>query len=310
MILAQSTRYWGVNSLLDPLVGKRLREYKILECIGRGGMGKVYKARHVLLDELRAIKLLHPELSQNRESNIRFRREAQILTRIKNRYLVAVYEFGVVGEDHLFMVMEYLQGESLRKRLRRMGWLAADHVIEIAKQVALGLAAAHKHGIVHRDVSPDNIFLVPDETGEVVKIIDFGIAKRFIAPVNGKLTDTMKFVGKAEYSSPEQIERPRDGEDLDGRSDIYSLGVTLYELLTGSRPFKAKTPQGYIAMHLRADPTPFAQQNPAVNISPALADLVMRMLRKNRDSRPESMDKLFLELTTLAHESPLLTPVG
>jgi len=294
----------------DELVGKRLREYAILQCIGTGGMAKVYKARHVLLDELRAIKLLNPESSESAEEfKARFQREAQILVRLKHRHLVTVHEFGILGKDVLFMVMEYLEGASLRSRLRQEGWLPVPECIEIARQACLGLAAAHQQGVVHRDVSPDNIVLVANNEGETVKIIDFGIAKNVIAIDAAKLTDTLKFVGKAEYCSPEQIQGQTPGRDIDGRSDIYSLGVTLYEILTGSRPFRAKTPQGYIAKHLRCAPTPFEEVNPEVRIPAGLADLVMRMLEKDRNRRPASMSDLFQELTAMAHELPVPTPV-
>lgn len=293
----------------DELVGKKLREYAILQCVGTGGMARVYKARHVLLEELRAIKLLNPEGSEStQEVKARFQREAQILVRLQHPHVVTVHEFGILGKDILFMVMEYLEGVSLRSRLRQKGWVPSTECIELAKQTALGLAAVHEQGIVHRDVSPDNIVLVPKDDMENVKIIDFGIAKNVIAVEATKLTDTLKFVGKAEYCSPEQIQGPLSG-DIDGRSDIYSLGVTLFEMLTGSRPYRAKTPQGYIAKHLRASPMAFEEANPDVKVPPALADLVMRMLEKKRDQRPASMKELFQELTALAHELPVPTPV-
>lgn len=293
----------------DELVGKRLREYAILQCVGKGGMARVYKARHVLLDELRAIKLLNPEGADSaKEFKARFQREAQILVRLKHPHVVTVHEFGMLGKDIFFMVMEYLEGVSLRSRLRQKGWLPVPDCIEIAKQTALGLAAAHEQGIIHRDISPDNIVLVPRDETENVKLIDFGIAKNVIAVESTKLTDTLKFVGKAEYCSPEQIQGPLSGE-IDGRSDIYSLGITLYEMLTGSRPFRAKTPQGYIAKHLRSTPIPFEEVNPEVKIYPALAELVMRMLEKKRADRPASMNELFQELTAIAHEHPVPTPV-
>ncbi len=184
----------------DPLVGKKLREYVILACIGKGGMAKVYKARHQLLNEIRAIKFLRPELSDRKECIARFHREARIMVRLRSRHLVMLYEFGTVASELLFLVMEYLEGESLRKRLRRTSWLPPADCIRIAKQVALGLSEAHKQGIIHRDISPDNILMVRDGVDEVVEVIDFGIAKNIVA-VEGKITETMKLVGKAEYCS-------------------------------------------------------------------------------------------------------------
>lgn len=299
----------------DPLVGKRLREYHILKCIGKGGMAKVYKARHTLLDEIRAVKVLRPELSEMDDFIARFHREAQILVRLRHRHLVMLYDFGTLGKDILFIVMEFLQGESLRRRLRRRGWLLVPEAISIAKQIALGLAVAHEAGVVHRDVSPDNIHLVEenDEHGEeIAKLIDFGVAKNIISVGNAKITGSMEIVGKAEYCSPEQIEPSHyPGEnEIDGRSDIYSLGITLYEMLTGVRPFEAKSPQGYLAMHLRKPPKLMSEANPMTHVSPLLEALVMSMLEKDRRYRPASTEELFKELVALHHETAVLTPIS
>ncbi len=157
----------------DSLIGKRLREYVILDLIGKGGMAKVYKARHVLLDQIRAIKFLRPELRERQECIARFHREAQVMVQIKNRHVVTLHEFGTVGNELFFLVMEFLQGESLRKRLRRQSWVPIAEAVRIVQQVALGLVDAHKLGIVHRDISPDNILLVPEEGEEIAKVIDF-----------------------------------------------------------------------------------------------------------------------------------------
>ncbi len=240
----------------DPLVGKRLREYVILELIGKGGMAKVYKARHALLDEVRAIKFLRPELRERQECIARFQREAQIMVRLRHKHLVLLHEFGTVGNELFFLVMEYLEGESLRQRLRRNSWIPTAEAIRVVQQVALGLVEAHKLGVVHRDISPDNILLVQENGQEIAKVIDFGIAKS-MSPDARKITQTMKLVGKAEYVAPEQICAPTgddDSETLDGRTDIYSLGVTFYELLTGAKPFEAKTSKAYLAKHLTEEP--------------------------------------------------------
>jgi len=295
----------------DPLVGKRLREYIILDLLGKGGMAKVYKARHVLLDEIRAIKFLRPELRERKECIARFQREAQILVRLKNEHLVMLHEFGTVGNELFFLVMEYLDGESLRKRLRRNSWLPTAEAVRVIQEVALGLAEAHELGIVHRDISPDNILLVPHKGREIAKVIDFGIAKS-MAPGAGKITQTMKLVGKAEYVAPEQICAPTEGDDsesVDGRTDIYSLGVTFYELLTGAKPFEAKSSKAFLAKHLTEEPRLLSEVNPLIRVSPALQDLVLRMLAKKKSDRPESMTSLYAELEALGHESPLLTPV-
>jgi serine/threonine-protein kinase len=296
---------------VDPLIGKKLREYVILELLGRGGMAKVYKARHVLLNEIRAIKFLRPELRERQECVARFHREAQVMVQLRNKHLVMLYEFGTVGHELLFLVMEYLEGETLRRRLRRTSWLPVGDAVRIVQQVALGLSEAHKHGIVHRDISPDNIQLVHQDGEEIAKVIDFGIAKNLVGS-SGKITQTMKLVGKAEYVAPEQICLPvgEDSRDaVDHRADIYSLGVTFYELLTGAKPFEAKSPKAYLVKHLTEPPKPLSETNPIVRVSPAIEDLVLRMLAKRKEDRPESMDALFMELSALSHEEPLLTPV-
>jgi serine/threonine-protein kinase len=296
---------------IDPLIGKRLREYVILELLGKGGMAKVYKARQILLNEIRAIKFLRPELRDRQECVARFHREAQIMVQLRNKHLVMLYEFGTVGQELLFLVMEYLEGETLRKRLRRTSWLPVPEAVRIVQQVALGLSEAHRHGIVHRDISPDNVQLVREGGEEIAKVIDFGIAKNLVAG-DRKITQTMKLVGKAEYVAPEQICLPvgEDSKDaVDHRVDIYSLGVTFYELLTGSKPFEAKTSKAYLVKHLTEAPRPLSETNPLIRVSPAIEDLVLRMLAKKKEERPESMESLFMELTALNHEEPLLTPV-
>ncbi len=295
----------------DPLVGKRLREYLILDLIGKGGMAKVYKARHVLLDEIRAIKFLRPELRERQECIARFHREARIMVQLRNKHLTMLYEFGTVGNELFFLVMEYLEGESLRRRLRRTSWIPTREAIGIVQQVALGLAEAHKLGVVHRDVSPDNILIVRENDHETAKVIDFGIAKNFVSG-GGKITGTMKLVGKAEYVAPEQICAPvgdEPAESVDGRTDIYSLGITFYELLSGSKPFEAKSSKAFLAKHLTEIPKPISEINPLVRISPAIEDLLQRMLAKSKEDRPESMESLYMELLALTHETPLLTPV-
>jgi len=295
----------------DPLIGKKLREYMILELIGRGGMAKVYKARHALLDEVRAIKFLRPELREREDCIARFRREAQIMVRLRHENLVMLHEFGTVGNELFFLVMEYLKGESLRKRLRRNGWLPTADAVRIVRQVALGLAEAHNLGIVHRDISPDNVLMVAGGVSETAKVIDFGIAKN-MAGNTGKITQTMKLVGKAEYVAPEQISGPtgEDGADtIDGRADIYSLGVTFYELLTGAKPFEAKNSKAYLVKHLTEPPRPLSETNPLVRIDPELEGVVLRMLAKEPCDRPQTMEDLYAELGALLEAAPALPRV-
>ena len=273
-------------------------------------MAKVYKARHALLDEIRAIKFLRPELRERKECIARFQREAQVMVRLKNRHVVTLHEFGTVGNELFFLVMEFLEGESLRKRLRRKGWLPTAEAVRIVQQVALGLSEAHELGIVHRDVSPDNILVVPDGDEETAKVIDFGIAKN-MDPASGKITQTMKLVGKAEYVAPEQICAPtgEGDETVDGRTDIYALGVTFYELLTGVKPYEAANSKAFLVKHLTEQPKSFSEANPLARISPDIEEVVLRMLEKEKKNRPDSMKTLYAELSALEHEAPVLTPV-
>jgi serine/threonine-protein kinase len=183
--------------------------------------------------------------------------------------------------------------------------------VRIVQQVALGLSEAHKHGIVHRDISPDNIQLVQEGGEEIAKVIDFGIAKNLVAS-GGKITQTMKLVGKAEYVAPEQISLPigEDAKDaVDHRAEVYSLGVTFYELLTGAKPFEARNSKAYLVKHLTEAPKPLSETNPLIRVSPAIEDLVLRMLAKKKNDRPETMTSLYMELAALCHEEPLRTPV-
>ncbi len=284
----------------DPLVGKQFRDYAILSCIGSGGRAKVYKARHVFLERFRAIKILRPDQA-TKEVKARFLREAQTLVHLKNRHIVSVFDFGLLGEYDFFMVMEYIDGGSLRDLLSNEGRLPVDEAIEIATQIAIGLSVLDKHRVVHRDICPENIMLIPG-VGQQVKIIDFGIAKSLLAVADGPGTDPIKFIGKPEYISPEQINKRLD-EELDTRTDIYALGVTLYEMLSGSRPFQAKNPQGILAQHLTKQPMPLAEANLGVTIPQELSDLVTSMLHKERNKRP-TPGELLSKLNALRGSSP------
>ena len=254
---------------------------------------------------------MRPELRERHECIARFHREAQIMVQLPSKHLVMLYEFGTVGNELLFLVMEYLEGETLRKRLRRTSWLPTAEAVRIVQQVALGLTEAHKLDVVHRDISPDNVLIVREHGEEVAKVIDFGIAKS-LAPGAGRITETMKLVGKAEYVAPKQICLPigdEQREAVDRRTDVYSLGVTFYELLTGAKPFEAKSSKAYLVKHLTETPKPLSEVNPLIRVSPAIEDLVQRMLAKKKEDRPNSMESLFMELCALSHETPMLTPV-
>jgi serine/threonine-protein kinase len=277
------------------LVGQRLREYEVLELVGRGGMGAVYRARHVLLQEERAIKVVSRKPADDREFTERFIREARVLARLKDEHLVRLYEF---WEDHgqLFMALEFLRGESVAQRLKARRRLSIAETVAIARDAARGLKAAHEQSVVHRDISPDNLQLVRGrDGGEIVKVMDFGIAKA-LEEASAELTANM-FLGKLEYASPEQCGYGLEkGEHIDWRSDIYSLGVTIFKMATGSLPFTAATPQGYLFKHAAEAPPPPSAMAEDAGIPVELDRLVLKALAKRRGERQQSMAELIQEL--------------
>jgi serine/threonine-protein kinase len=238
-------------SQTDPLIGRRVRDLQIAERIGRGGMGAVYRAEHQLLREPRAVKVIRAELfNAVPEAVERFEREARIAVRLRHPNLVLVHDFFVEAGDH-FLVMEYVVGRSLGELLRERGPFEIEEICRIGAQCCAGLAHAHDLGIVHRDLSPENVMLTGSSDGPTAKIIDFGVARAALAAsdttrggADAALTRVGDFIGKPRYASPEQAGALRHGEELDGRSDLYALGLVLYELVTGLPPFQSESAVG------------------------------------------------------------------
>lgn len=291
----------------DPLIGSRIREYEILDSIGRGGMGAVYRARHIYLDKQRAIKVVHRSLTESEDFVNRFIREAKVLSQLNHPNVVQLYDFGMLDDNTFFMVMELIQGETVIERIQRESRLSAEESSRIVREASLGLSSAHKKGIIHRDISPDNLILVRNESGnEITKVVDFGIAKP-LHEDTGRFTMTNFFIGKPEYSSPEQCGTLKDNESLDQRSDIYSLGVTFFQMLTGRLPFLASTPQGYLLKHANENPKPPSTYLPHGEIPKALDELVMKMLTKRREDRHRNLEKVIEELDHISFtEGPTL----
>lgn len=282
----------------DPFVGTQFREYEVLELIGKGGMGRVYKARHSYLEEERAIKIIHRHLSDDEELTERFVREARILSRLYHPNLVRLFEFGRLEENTFFIVMELMHGESVLHRLRRITKFSPREAIPIVRQAALGLHAAHEKGVIHRDISPDNIFLIQQTDGiEVAKVIDFGIAKPLFDQEQFTLTNV--FIGKPEYCSPEQCGLLEEGGDLDARSDIYSLAITFYKMLTGRLPFYSATPQGYLVKHATEPPLSLFAHLPSGEVPEELDHLIFRCLEKKKERRPDSMEDFVSRLDSI-----------
>jgi serine/threonine-protein kinase len=262
-------------------------KYQILDRLGVGGMGEIFKVRHIHLNELRVIKIMRPNVASDDQGLQRFLQEARTSTMIKHKNLAMLYDFAQLDDGSYYMVWEFIDGTNIQKWIFQNGPMPARLTIEIAIQALTGLDHLHSMGLIHRDISPENIMLSQDHHGKLaVKVIDFGIAKQLAEGEGGQgLTQTGMFLGKLKYASPEQAGYLKEGEHLDPRSDLYSFGIVLYEMLAGRAPFQATNPHGYILKHVTEKPVPISQLNPEVNIPPQLETIVMRSLEKSRDHR-------------------------
>ncbi len=254
-----------------------LGHYRVLEVLGRGGMGVVFLAEDTHLQRRVALKVMLPDLVANSAARERFLREARAGAALKSDHVVVVYQVGV-DRDIPFLSMELLYGESLEDRLHRGERFSPREVLRIGREIADGLAAAHEQGLIHRDVKPANIWL--EAPNGRVKVLDFGLAR--VTGSRSNLTQTGRVVGTPEYMSPEQAR----GEEVDARSDLFSLGAVLYSLCSGQKPFQGSTVMAVLTSLAVDAPRPVREINPEV--PPALADLVSRLLEKAPDRRPAS----------------------
>jgi serine/threonine protein kinase len=265
----------------NPVDGK----YQILARLGVGGMGEVYKALHIPLNALRVIKLMRAGIANDQGAHERFLREARLATRIHHPNVAALFDFSTLDDGSRYMVSEYIEGINLHELINERGPLSPRYAATLAVQALMGLDAIHRAGIVHRDVSPENLMVTRDDEGnEVVKIIDLGIAKQWDEATESR-TKTGMFVGKWKYCSPEHLGIVNEGERIDGRADLYSFGIVLYEMLTGVPPFQADTPHRYLMMHSSQQPKSLQETNPSVTASPELEALIFRALEKDRNKR-------------------------
>ncbi|HYX70487.1 MAG TPA: protein kinase [Terriglobales bacterium] len=283
------------------LPGMVLRgKYEILDKIGAGGMASVYRARHLTFDEIRAIKVVSNQLARDEKFLKRFKNEAIIARKLRHPNAVRIDDFDTTEDGRPFIVMDYVEGKSLRQVLHEEGALPTLRAIRIARQVAAALDAAHYLGIVHRDIKPDNILIVPmpakSEYGtDIAKVLDFGVAMFREGATQGPAgytpTQTSMVVGTPQYISPEQaVGKP--GSEIDGRADLYSLGVVLYEMLTGVPPFESDTAVGMLLHQLQTAPQPPRERCPDRDIPPEVSALVMRALEKDPDRRFRTADEM------------------
>jgi serine/threonine protein kinase len=262
--------------------------YQLDECIGSGGMGTIYRARRLHIGDTVAVKILRPEVVDNAVSRERFHREARAAAMLHHPNAVVIHDFGEDADGTTYIVMELLEGHSLRQVLQAQRTLEPDRAYEIIRQTCAAVEAAHRRGIVHRDIKPDNIVLVNShDITDHIKILDFGIAKLRDKSsdklgLEKSLTNVGTVIGTPYYMSPEQCQ----GEPADARSDIYSLGVVMYEMLTGVIPFNAKTPTGVAIKHVTEAPRPLSELRPS--LAPAIERVVLRALEKDPAARQQS----------------------
>lgn len=287
----------------DSLIGRILdSKYELLERLGQGGMGAVYRAKRLHIGDEVAVKVLHTDLSVEPHAIERFRREARSAAMITHPNVVSIHDFsdGQSSESPAYIVMEFVRGNSLRSLLKRHGRLSPSRAVDLMRDICAGLGMAHRNGVIHRDLKPDNVIVAAashEGEEERVKVVDFGIAKLRNMPADFTVTQTGAIMGTIYYMSPEQCR----GEEIDARTDVYSLGAMFYEMLTGAPPFRANNIGALISKHLTETPPPFP---PELRIPPALTAACLKALAKNRDERQADASAFARELqTTLATPS-------
>ncbi|HEX6190148.1 MAG TPA: serine/threonine-protein kinase [Pyrinomonadaceae bacterium] len=297
-----------LKRLDDPLLGQTLaKKYKIEKLIKTGGMGSVYRGRHVLMDKTVAIKVLRPSLAGDDAVVARFSREAKAASKISHPHAVSVTDFGEAENGVVFLVMEYLDGRTLKEAIVKEGPLSLGRAVEIVRQVAGALDAAHGQGVIHRDLKSENIMLVSHNGDEWAKVLDFGIAK-ILQPIgsaaDAEITQANLVVGTPQYMSPEQCSQ---SGALDARSDVYSLGIIVHEMLTGKLPFTGESATVVMMKQVQDPPPSVLASQPQL---PAAVDQVIkRALAKQPIDRFQSAGELSAGLAEAASEAAVEAPV-
>ena len=296
----------------DPFIGRDILngQFQILQKIGSGGMGSVYKALQPAMNRMVAVKILHPKLAGRKDLVSRFRREARAMSHLTHPNTVKVYLYGELEDGSLYIVMEFLEGKNLNQTVRSEGPMTLERGLPILIQACNALEEAHRAGIIHRDLKPENIF-VTHQGGmkDFAKVLDFGLAKvteREMRPGSIILTQEGMVFGTPEFMSPEQAQ----GKTLTAASDIYSLAVILYEVLTGKLPFDAKNPMEYIQLHVTAKPKPIDERVPGKTFPPLLWTVLEKALAKKPEERFGSAAEFAHALQAVLEGRPNVPPYG
>jgi serine/threonine protein kinase len=294
----------------DPFIGRDILngQFQILQKIGSGGMGAVYKALQADMNRMVGVKILHPKLANRKDLVSRFRREARAMSQLTHPNTVKVFLYGELDDGSLYIIMEFLEGKNLNQTVRTEGPFPIERALPILMQACGALDEAHRAGIIHRDLKPENIFLVQSEAlHDYPKLLDFGLAKvgeRQMRPGSIMLTQEGMVFGTPEFMSPEQAQ----GKPLTPASDVYSLAVILYEVLTGKLPFDAKSAMDFIQLHVIGKPVPLNQRVPGRTFPLLLEQIIDRALAKRPEARFSSAAELATALQAVMHGATELPP--
>ncbi|HEY0139537.1 MAG TPA: serine/threonine-protein kinase [Thermoanaerobaculia bacterium] len=281
----------------EPIDGK----YRIVQRLGAGGMGEVYKVEHTFLGTTRVVKVIRPQIQESRDAHERFLREARAATKVQHPNVATMHDFAALPDGSHYMVWEFIDGENLAQRLRARGTLPPRLAVRIAIEALHGLEAIHRAGIIHRDVSPENLMIVHGT--DAVKIIDLGVAK-VSDPGDVSATRTGIFVGKMRYASPEQLGFLEEGGHIDARTDIYALAMVLFEMLTGRPPYEAKSPHEYFLLHSRETHVQHVDLPTELPGGAQLQEVLRRALARDRNQRYSSAHEFAAALEEVERTLP------